>query len=52
MNARGEGGKNSTPLICASCCGNKEIAELLISKGADVNATDGGVNKLTPLIYA
>ena len=32
--------KNSTPLHCAAENNSKEIGELLISKGADINAID------------
>ena len=36
----GEVSVGGTPLHSAACGGHKEIAELLISKGADVNAKD------------
>jgi ankyrin repeat protein len=39
-----------TPLHSATAGGHKEIAELLIAEGADVNVTDGGGD--TPLHYA
>ena len=42
MNVRAQGGSKYTPLIYASKYGDKELAKLLIDKGADVNATDGG----------
>ncbi|WP_181303957.1 ankyrin repeat domain-containing protein [Rufibacter sp. XAAS-G3-1] len=35
---------NTTALMYAASKGNKEIVELLLSSGADVNATDGGGN--------
>ena len=38
MNAKTESGRN--PLHSAAMEGHKEIAELLITKGADVNAKD------------
>ena len=40
-----------TPLQHAAYSGHKEIAELLISEGGDVNAV-GGYSKATPLHYA
>ena len=41
--------KGKTPLYQASLGAHKEIAELLIAKGADVNAkTDGGFAKPIP----
>jgi ankyrin repeat protein len=46
VNAKNRYG--STPLHRAAYAGHKEIAELLIAKGADVNAGD----KVTPLHYA
>ena len=48
MNAKGENG--ATPLIPAAATGHKEVVELLIAKGADVNAKpeDGA----TPLDWA
>ena len=36
----------------ASTYGHKDVAELLIDKGVDVNARDNGQNKQTPLMYA
>jgi ankyrin repeat protein len=36
-----------TPLLRAAWGGHKEIAELLIAKGADVNAKDGIGGKTT-----
>ena len=39
-----------TPLHCAGVFGHKETAELLIAKGADVNAKDEDGD--TPLVYA
>ncbi|MCS5612952.1 MAG: ankyrin repeat domain-containing protein [Candidatus Poribacteria bacterium] len=39
-----------TPLIVAAASGHKELAELLIANGADVNATDDGGK--TPLDWA
>ena len=41
---------NVTPLTNAALRGHKEIAELLISKGADVNARDK--SGFTPLNWA
>ncbi len=38
MNANGSG--KGSPLLVAANAGNKEIAELLIEKGADVNSAD------------
>ena len=49
MNAK-EGKHRMTPLHIAAIRGNKEIAELLIAKGADVNAKAEYDN--TPLLYA
>ena len=46
VNAKG-GVTGGTPLLIAVTLGNKEIAELLIAEGADVNAKD--VNGKTPL---
>ena len=46
--SHGQGG--ITPLIVAAGGGHKEIAELLIANGADVNATDDGGK--TPLDWA
>ena len=40
-----------TPLHYAACDGHKEIAELLIAKGADVNDMDA-LSGWTPLDYA
>ena len=40
MNLREGGLDDRTPLFYASIYGHKEIAELLISKGADVNLRD------------
>ena len=42
---------NGTPLHLAATFGHKEIAELLIDKGADVNAM-GGLLGWTPLHWA
>ncbi len=39
-----------TPLHCAARYGHKEVAELLITKGADINAKDDGGK--TALSYA
>ena len=41
-----------TILHCAARTHQTEIAELLISKGADVNAADGTINGDTPLFYS
>ena len=49
MNAKDQNGK--TPLHYAAWKGHKEIAELLIAKGADVNAKTKSTGK-TPLDYA
>ena len=49
MNAKG-GDVGLTPLHFATFNGHKEIAELLIANGADVNANDIGGG--TPLDYA
>ena len=48
LNDRDENGH--TPLHLSTIRGHKEIAELLIAKGADVNAK--GVNGVTPLFGA
>ena len=48
MNAKEEGG--GTPLLYAAIRGHKEIAELLIAKGADVYAKDNRGE--TPLDWA
>jgi ankyrin repeat protein len=48
VNAENKDG--ATPLHDAAWTGNKEIAELLIAKGADVNAKDKSGD--TPLLYA
>ena len=45
VNAKNDGGY--TPLHYAAFNGHKEIAELLIAKGADVNAKDGIGGKTT-----
>ena len=50
MNARTEEGEGATPLHGAVLSGHKELIELLIAKGADVNAIDA-ISK-TPLDYA
>ena len=42
---------NGTPLLLAATFGHKEIAELLIAKGVDVNAV-GGLLGWTPLHWA
>jgi hypothetical protein len=42
--------RGSTPLHKAAMGGHKEVAELLIAEGADVNAKDN--NRRTPLHYA
>jgi 2-keto-4-pentenoate hydratase len=39
-----------TPLLWAACQGHKEVVELLIAKGADVNTKDKV--KYTPLHFA
>ena len=49
MSAKG-GDVGLTPLHFATFNGHKEIAELLIAKGADVNAND--IDGGTPLDYA
>ena len=41
-----------TPLIWAVREGNREIIEVLIAKGANVNARDKGKHLSTPLIHA
>ena len=41
-----------TPLLHALRNGKKEVAKLLIAKGADVNARDEGYKRWTPLFYA
>ena len=48
MNAKDNNGE--TPLHAAALNGHKEIAELLIEKGADLNAKN--VVGMTPLHYA
>ena len=50
VNAKGPGGE--TPLHSAAFEGHKEIAELLIAKGADVNAKKKDKIGLTPLHIA
>ncbi len=45
MNEKNDGG--FTPLHAAALNGHKEIAELLIEKGADLNAKDGIGSKTT-----
>ena len=47
VNAKNEGGL--TPLHTAAMNGHKEIAELLIEKGADVNAKDHRIFFLTTI---
>ena len=44
MNAKDK--NSATPLLHAASRGRKEIAELLISKGVDVNATGNGQSPL------
>ena len=52
VNAKSRNGK--TPLLSAATNGQKEIAELLIAEGADVNAevASGSQQGFTPLDYA
>ena len=50
MDVKAQHQGDKTPLHHAALKGHKEIAELLIAKGADVNAQDQ-VDK-TPLHYA
>ena len=49
VNRRDEGIFKWTPLIWASSNGHREVVELLLAKGADVNAWDEVKNKDTPL---
>lgn len=49
-NARGE--KGATPLLVASARNQIEVVELLVSKGAELNAQDTSTQKLTPLMVA
>ena len=42
MNAREKGADKRTPLISAARLGHREVVELLIAKGADVNAKELG----------
>ena len=44
INAVDGGYDKWTPIFYASRYGNKEVVELLITKGADVNARDKGWN--------
>ena len=39
-------------LIWAAVFGHRETVELLIEKGADINAKNEGEDKCTPLIWA
>ena len=45
MNAKDQDGR--TPLLFAAHSGHKEIVELLIAKGADVNVKDAVGGKTT-----
>lgn len=49
-NMRGE--KGATPLLVASARDQVEVAELLVGKGAELNAQDTSSQKLTPLMVA
>ena len=51
VNANAKGEEGLTPLQYATFHGHKEVAELLIAKGADVDARQYG-NGLTSLHYA
>ena len=50
VNAKTNWGDGGTPLHWAAYDGHKEIVELLVAEGADVNAKD--VDGLTPLYFA
>ena len=50
VNVKDQNGR--TPLQLAALRGHKEVAELLIAKGADVNAQHDKISGQTPLHYA